>query len=131
MSFENRIKLMKKILEYLGQWHIMLLSLFVFVLAMHNNWDRRQRTPPPPQEEVVTRAAVPTIRGSSVPLVAPKAVKANDNDDYKLIVGANIVVNTNQKLSPPTSSVAVTNGEHLRLLREQARQAHQQQTVQK
>ena len=44
---------------------------------------------------------------------------------YKLIVGANPMIDQSQKFSPPTNSVVVTNEEQLQSLIEEAKKAHQ------
>jgi hypothetical protein len=73
------------------------------------------------------KASVTSAPGESVLVVTsatnlPPQETAVESNGYKLIVGANPRINKEQKFSPPTNSVVITNDAQLRLLIEQTHQ---------
>lgn len=61
----------------------------------------------------------------------PQSAETNISEGYRLVVGANPRLGTNQHFSPPAGSVEVTNEAQLASLIEQAKAARKQkQTVQ-
>ncbi len=105
-----------------------LVVAFIFILAgmyicATKMQQHRQDDAVSAQVGVIQMPAEPTILPLPPESAAETQIVANNN--YKLVVGANLTVNTNQKLSPPTGSVVITGGEEqLRELREQARKTH-------
>ncbi len=121
---DNRRVVMKKLRSVLFILSSFLSIWLLFILFSPNIPSTTMETPPATAEVTQT-----TPTPQAPPVVVPRVwefVTTNDSG-YKLVVGANLTVNTNQKLSPPTGSVAITGGEtQLRELREQAKKAHQQ-----
>ena|SRR3989344_635700 len=66
-----------------------------------------------------TKESQPTSKNKTATMVATTS-------NYQLLVGANPRLGEQQKLSPPTNSVVITNGEvQLQMLREQAKKSRQ------